>query len=234
MTHKNIRLCLLALTIGVLAAIALLWSWWTCCAPDSRLIETAPISVTADSIDPANEGRLLTVTGIATATDKARDPQLGISADALILMRTVQMFQWHEQCTAADACTYRQEWSQTPIASSAFREAATHTNPAAFPFSSEQFSASSIKLGAFTVDPALVSRGDTAASAFAVTAAELPPNLAASFREFEDALTTSNDTAAPAIGDLRVSYHTVATGKLSVTSIQRGDRLVAPMASNSN
>ncbi|MEO8459553.1 MAG: TMEM43 family protein [Dokdonella sp.] len=230
----------MALVIGLLAAAAvLIWSRWTCCAPgspsiDSRSLESAPLAVAADHIDPANEGHLVTITGIATATDKARDPQLGISADALILIRSVQMFQWREQCTAAGACSYRQEWAETPIASNAFREPATHANPEAFPFSSARFSAPSIKLGAFVVDPALVLHEDPVTHAYAVTAAELPPNLAASFREFEGVLTTSNATDEPAIGDLRVSYRTVAPGELSVTGTQRGDRLLAPTASNSS
>lgn len=92
--------------------------------------------------DPALEGKLIHLTGAASAGMGIADPQFGIgSTHALRVMRTVQMFQWREEkqsksstqigCskTTTKTYTYTPKWSETPIDSSSFKNRNGHVNP---------------------------------------------------------------------------------------------------------
>jgi Transmembrane protein 43 len=181
------------------------------------------LRVSADRVDPANEGRRLGVTGKLQIGTPVRDPQLGISADAAVLFRDVTMFQWREHCDGS-ACSYEKGWLRQPIDSHKFRVAAGHENPP-LPFADARFAASEIRLGAFTVDPDLVAM-PLAAVDYPVHAAELPPNLAATFHEANGTLLTGGD-GAPTVGAMHVAYRIVPLQTLSLTGVQRGAKLTA-------
>jgi len=185
----------------------------------------APLAVSAERIDAANEGRTLSVEGRLRASKPARDTQLGVSSDAVVLLRTVEMLQWREQC-AASACEYALAWSAQPVDSSAFRERKGHENLARFPFVGARFVADEVRLGAFRLDAATAKALDAAeSSAWPVHANQLPPNLAATFRERDGVLYAGADPDQAA-GDLRVSYRIVAAGQQRLVGVQHGDRLL--------
>lgn len=177
-----------------------------------------------DAIDSANEGRKISVSGKLSVPAAARDADLGVSADAIVLLRNVEMYQWREQCSADD-CRYDVAWSSKPVDSSKFRIAADHDNPK-FPFTSARFSSGPIKLGAFAVDPELII-DQLALEKHAVHVTELPANLAATFRESDGALITGDDPAHPKVGALRVSYRIVPAGQATLNGVQHGQRLSA-------
>ena len=186
-----------------------------------------PLAVAIDSVDPANEGRKVMVSGILRATTSARDTELGIgAANALALLRQVEMRQWRETC-GATTCDYALVWTGKPIDWHAFRARNGHENSMPFPFSSERFLASGVRLGAFNVDPALAV-ATTESAVYPVHITQLPPNLAASFREDGGVLYTGVAGAPPAAGDLRINYQIVRAGEQRLSAIQKGDRLVAP------
>jgi hypothetical protein len=188
----------------------------------------APITVSADRVDPANEGRPVTISGTLRADKPVRDAQLGISADALILLRDVMMRQWRERCANAK-CTYTLVWAAQPMDSRGFKIAAGHQNPPRLPFSSARFFADDMHLGAFGIDAALLA-GASKPVAYPVQGAQLPPNLAATFRESDGVLYAGADPKQAAAGDLRVSYRIVPLGGARMTGVQRGDRLKAASA----
>ena len=186
--------------------------------------------VSAERIDPANEGRVVTIDGTLSVKKPARDTQLGISADAVMLLRFAEMLQWQEAC-AGEACTYQQVWSPLVIDSKKFRDPANHKNPQRLPITSGRFSASEIQLGAFAVDAAalgnsrLESALQTKPVPYPVKDAELPSNLAVSFREVNGAL-YAGDPDHRAVGDLRISYRVIPAGSVELTGAQRGERLI--------
>jgi len=181
----------------------------------------APV-VSAESIDPANDGKRITVRGQLRIATPPRDPRLGISANVAVLFRHVEMYQWRERCSAGN-CIYDTDWSQRPIDSRKFDRPDGHENPP-FPFTDAQFPASDIRLGAFRVDPALIAaRGNV--EPLALSASSLPPNLAATFRDVDGSLYAGDDPTHPAIGDLRVTFLDVGIGKATLSGIQRGSRL---------
>src|SRR5689334_3376065 len=88
--------------------------------------------VAADKIDPANEGRVVRIEGPLSVKKAPRDTQLGIGADAVMLLRYAEMLQWQEHCAGAN-CTYQQVWSPQVIDSRKFREPEGHKNPERLP-----------------------------------------------------------------------------------------------------
>ncbi|MEO5558354.1 MAG: TMEM43 family protein, partial [Dokdonella sp.] len=65
----------------------------------------------------------------------------------------------------------------------------------------------------------------TESAAFPVHVAQLPPNLAATFRDHDGVLYAGADPDHGAVGDLRVSYRVVAAGPVHLNAIQEGDHL---------
>ena len=187
-----------------------------------------PLAVSADRIDAANEGHALSVDGRLRASKPARDTQLGVSADAIALLRKVEMLQWREHCVAS-ACDYALAWSEQPVDSSAFHERKGHENSTRFPFVSARFVADELRLGAFKLDAALAAQAADASEpvVWPVHAKQLPPNLAATFRDREGVLYAGADADKPVAGDLRVSYLIAAGGNQRMIGVQRGDRLLA-------
>ena len=186
--------------------------------------------VSADRIDPANEGRLVTVAGTLSVTKPPRDTQLGIGADGIMLLRFAEMLQWQEKCNGA-SCIYQQVWSPQAIDSRKFREQEGHKNPERLPITTGRFSAGEVRLGAFLVDAAALGnyRLDSALQTkpvpYPVKDAELPSNLAISFREVNGAL-YAGDPEHRAVGDLRISYRVIPAGNVELVGTQRGDRLI--------
>ncbi|HEY0232968.1 MAG TPA: TMEM43 family protein [Dokdonella sp.] len=231
--------------IGVVLLIvvaALLWFAWQQRAsihrwlPGSPLATTPadatkpPLSVSADRIDAANEGRTLSVDGRLRVTKPARDTQLGVSADAIALLRKVEMLQWQERCSAS-SCDYALAWSEQPVDSGTFRERKGHENSTRFPFAGARFVADDVRLGAFKLDAALAAKAAEASvpAAWPVHASQLPPNLAATFRERDGVLYAGAGPDKAIAGDLRVSYLIVAAGEQRLSGVQHGDRLHAAL-----
>ncbi len=174
--------------------------------------------------DATNEGRRMTVSGMLSAPSAVRDANLGISADAIILFRNVEMYQWQEECKGGD-CRYAQVWSAKPIDSSRFHTPAGHENPA-FPFATARFSTGPVKLDGYTVDPDMII-SQLAPQKRPVRASELPANLAATFRESDGDLTTADDPNHPKPGALRVGFRIIPAGESTLTGVQHGQHLSA-------
>jgi len=183
----------------------------------------AVVATPSARIDPANEGRRVRIEGALRVAQPARDADLGVHADALVLVRTVQMRQWRETCSV-NGCDYALAWADKPIDSHGFRVAAGHANTTPFPFSSQRFAAGEVRVGAFVIEPT-TALAEGAATPYPVDLSRLPPNLAATFRAQEGELVTG-DPAHPAQGDLRVGYSIIPAGSRTLVGVQRGGKLV--------
>lgn|GEM_PF-709140 len=204
-------------------------------ATDAKEAPAFATPVSADRVDPANEGRVVSLSGPLDVRTKATDTQLGISADAVMLMRFAEMLQWREVCNGAN-CTYQQVWSPQIIDSGRFP--ADHRNPARLPITAARFSASDVRVGAFRVDAAALAnyRRDSSLRIkpvlYPVRSAQLPSNLAMTFRDANGVL-YAGDPEHRKIGDVRVSYRIIPAARVDITGTQRGDRIVVQKASSS-
>jgi Transmembrane protein 43 len=189
-----------------------------------------PLVIPIDRVDPANEGRLVSLTGELTVHQPAEDSQTGISAKAVMLLRYADMLQWQERCKGED-CTYQQVWSPQPIDSSRFREPAGHQNPGRLPMVIARFASADVRIGAFKVDASTLGNDRLRPSLkvspipYPVTTAQLPSNLAITFRDYKGAL-YAGDPEHRKIGDARLIYRIIPAGKVEIVGIQRGSQII--------
>jgi hypothetical protein len=207
--------------VGVLAIAIVAAGFGLRRAQSPSLLPVGTAVSTPDLTDTASPGRKVTVTGKLEISKPPRDSQLGITADAAILFRHVEMYEWLEHCES-DACRYDTGWSRQPIDSHKFSIPVGHENPA-FPFVDERFAAGEIRVGAFAIDPELIAI-QTAAVDYPVRVAALPPNLAATFREVNGTLLTGSE-GPPVVGEVRVTYRIVPLGAVSLTGVQHDAKL---------
>src|SRR6187399_8780 len=57
----------------------------------------AVVSVGADRVDPGNEGKLVHTSGAVATDGPVVDEDLGVEAQAVKLIRTVEIYQWKEK-----------------------------------------------------------------------------------------------------------------------------------------
>jgi hypothetical protein len=173
-------------------------------------------------VDAASEGKRVTVSGKLTVPSAVRDAELGLSVDAIVLLRNVEMYQWREQCAGAD-CKYDTAWSSSPVDSSKFHTPAGHENPR-FPFGSARFATGPVRIAGYVVDPDLIA-AQVQPEKYPVHTTNLPPNLAVTFHEADGELVTADNMNHPKVGALRVSYRVIPARTASLTGVQHGQRL---------
>jgi len=195
------------------------------------------IPVSADRPDAENDGKLVHVAGMATTSQTLDDPIFRVKAQALRLVRNVEMFQWIEERETRTVkqlggsereetiYRYRTAWSDTPVDSSAFKLASEHRNPT-MPFRGAAFQAEEIRVGAFRLNSRFrdMLSGEADYPLTDAIQAELPPSLAADFK-LSGSEFIKGDPANPQIGDMRVRYTWIAPAEVSVVGRQEGSVL---------
>ncbi len=95
---QSIKSVLVGLVIFVVSFPLLYWN-------ESRAVRTARsleegagsvINVGSDRVDPTRENKLVHVSGDVTTPATLTDSDFGVSVNALVLIRHVEMFQWLE------------------------------------------------------------------------------------------------------------------------------------------
>jgi len=109
-----------------------------------------------------NEGRAVTTYKTLT------DPVFEVSAKALKLRRTAEMYQCKESSSSETTkklgggtetvteYSYSKTWSEQSINSDNFKKSYEHPNPPSMPYTSTEQTADRVTLDAFTLSPALV------------------------------------------------------------------------------
>ncbi|NID16895.1 TMEM43 family protein [Luteibacter yeojuensis] len=169
-------------------------------------------------------GALTRVSGMPLIVDAPNDSEFNVRANAPILIRHVEMFQWRE-ITVGGATHYELDWVDRPIDASDFARPAGHVNPGAFPIQGREFEAGQVKLGNFKLSERIL-RAFPGRVAVPPDEKALPPNLAATFQRSGDALVTSVKPVNPRLGDLRISWEAVPLQPMTVLARIDGDTLV--------
>jgi hypothetical protein len=199
------------------------------------------ISVSADAVNPVNDGRLVHVTGAATTSEFLRDSPLGLSVNALRLTRRVEMYQWKEVEHSESSKTfaggnqttttysYEKTWEKSVIDSNTFKHPEDHTNPNHMKLSNIKYEARQATLGAFHLPPEAISamRGD---EQLEVTDQDLPNilhDIQSKFQLKNGAFYLGENPANPAIGDESISYTVLKPGEFSIVACQTGTSLAS-------
>ncbi len=125
------------------------------------------VSVQADKVDPANEGKLIHLSGQTVSNETLGDDEFGVSVKAVQLLRYAEMYQWKEMSSrktqkklgggeeTVTTYSYKKDWSSTLEDSSSYKEKG-HDNPSNMPYSSKKFYASEVNVGAFKLSSGLI------------------------------------------------------------------------------
>ncbi len=194
------------------------------------------VSVAADKVDAANEGKLVHLSGEAATNDTVGDPQFGISIKALRLVREVEVYQYKEKKTEKKkgndkviTYTYDEIWSKsTPPSSLTFNDK-KKKNPDKKPYDDASYNAAEVKLGAFALTPGQVGqiKADEALPITEEILAEVPDEVKGSVKATADGLLyVGANPDAPRVGDCRIRYKLAKPQTITVVAKQESGRLV--------
>ena len=193
----------------------------------------AVVSVPADRIDPANQGKLVHVTGKAVTEATLADPVFRVSANALMLRREVEMYQWQEHSKSEErkklgggtetvtTYSYSKEWSGHAINSSSFKKSG-HENPGSMPYQHTEQLAQPVTLGAFTLPASLVGKIGGAQQLPVNNNMPLPKELEGRAQRQDGGFYIGDNPASPQIGDVRIRFEIVPQQDISVVAEQSG------------
>lgn len=231
--------------IGVLLVIGMIillfWNEGRAVTTAKALAEGAGlvVSIQPDTVDPANDGKLVHVGGKVSTDTTPSDPDFGIYAPGLRLERSVEMYQWKQESKSetktklgggeetVTTYTYSKDWSDRPIDSSDFKQPSGHSNPS-MEIRDQRYQVPQATLGAFTLDqPVLDLVGGHERLAVK------PGQLSAVQSAFQGTtkvgivdgrIYLGRNPASPAVGDYRIAYSFVPAGDLSIIGKQAGNR----------
>jgi hypothetical protein len=227
------------LLLVVLMVVGLFWNEGRAVQTAQSLAEgaSAVVSVDTDSVDPANEGKLVHVSGQVAASGELADDDFGIAAQGLRLSRNAEMYQWKEESRSetktnlggseetVTTYSYSKAWDDSEIDSSDFEKPEGHQNPS-MTIRSKVFQIASGELGAFSLDKPVLDRigGDRA---FSLTPAQAAAIDAAYSGTKQVSIVDGKayfgaDPSSPALGDTRVGYELAPLGVVSVIARQAG------------
>jgi hypothetical protein len=224
------------------AALPAMWCNEGRAVTTARSLEEGQGAVTdvpSEAVSPANEGRLVHLTGRADTAETLRDPDFGVTASAIQLVRTTEMYQWqeYEKSESKDkpgggketvkTYSYSKTWSEKAIDSKLFHQSWSYDNPGPVPFPSKRFVAGAVTLGAFTLSRALVDEMKER-EALPVTremATALPRSTG--MRLVGNGYYRGLEPEAPRVGDVRVRWSVVRPQTVSVVAGQAGTSFTA-------
>eukprot|EP00903_Cladosiphon_okamuranus_P003935 g3933.t1 len=201
--------------------------------------EKSFVSVSPELVDPANDGKLIYLTGPALTDDKLGDPQFPVSSDALRLKRKVEMYQWEENTKTetkkklgggeetVTTYDYVKTWGEKRNDSSRFKRQQGHTNPE-MPVRSEVWTAKPIRVGAFELPDSLASKIDNFSSVSFDPETDFPEEILGKKASVSGGtIYLGGNPSAPEVGDLRIVFEETLPGPVSIISQQRGNSFEA-------
>ena len=229
------------LIMVVLAVILLFWNEGRAVkrAKDLKEGSGSVVSVSSDTVDPAMEGKLIHLTGETKTPRLLEDPEFGIAATAIKLIREVEMYQWVQieksgektsvggTTETTTTYTYQKEWKDSPVDSSKFKVTSGYENPREMMYRSNTLMAEGVTMGVFDLPAFLVSQIGGAIPLSVESLDKAASDVRASARLHEGGVYLGGNPGAPAVGDLRVSFLSVPTGPVSVVAQQAGKSFVS-------
>lgn len=197
--------------------------------------EKVCVEAAAESIDPANDGKLVHTSARAEAKDAVADPVFGLQLPGTIkLRRDVEIFQWTEHKKTRKKTklgggeetvteyTYTKEWDDKIHRSSEFRKPQGHTNPEPA-YRSESFSAKNVTFGAFRLPEFLIAAWNDYKPLALPAKETLPEAIRPRAQVRSDWLYLSANPDQPELGDVRVKFQSIPSGEASVLARQIKD-----------
>jgi hypothetical protein len=223
--------------IGI-GCIGLFWNEGRAVQTARSLLEggSAVVTVDAGKVDPANEDKLVHVTGPVRTGGPITDTEFGVSTNGIRLVRQVEMFQWKEDKRTETKkslgggeettthYTYRRDWSSSREDSSRFNQQDGHRNPDMRYRGADLVSADAM-LGSFRAGEAVL-RKISAKDELRVDpalATHLRSRISGPAQVADGRIYLGSNPNEARIGDHRISYRVARPEQLSVIGRQSGD-----------
>lgn len=194
------------------------------------------ISVSSEKIDPANDGKLIHISGRVSSPQAPLADGYLVATEALVLKRMVRMYQWDEICleetttssvgseTATRSYSYEKTWYPELINSAKFQSPASYANPSLMAPGPLTMNASSITLGAFSLhgkllawalqeEPLVIKQPSPSAESLGSPAPQVD----------QGGLYLGNDPQTPQIGDRRITYSQARAQDITIIARQTGN-----------
>jgi hypothetical protein len=233
----SIKGIMTGLVLIALSGYGLFWNEGRAVQTAKSLAEGAGLVVDIDAarVDPANEGKLVHVTGAIKAGVKPNDAEFGVTAEGLRLVRTAEMYQWQEIKKSETRKTvggseetvttysYEKGWSSSPINSQQFKVPDGHANPA-MRYRGATFKGGEVTLGAFRPGEqvtGMLPESETV-RVDAAMAEALRAHVSGPVQAIDGRFYLGEDPSQPRLGDMRIGYRLVPAGAVSVIGRQSG------------
>ena len=205
------------------------------------------VSLEKPTVTSDHDGGLVHTTGDLEVDGPVSDPTFGISAKAVHLRRTVEMYQWHEDKETEKVrrngetrkkTTYRYEksWDSDLINSSTFKKSSSHQNPKQMPYDSDVFRPDEVRLGEFMVAEELL-EGLNTAKPFPLEKKDLEA-IPAAHRDTaqvrQNKIYLGGEPRSPEVGDIRVNFTWIEPETVSVVGAQTDSVLTDYTSDNLN
>jgi hypothetical protein len=225
---------------GVMVVASVVGLFWN----EGRSVQTikslaegrgAVVSVEPGKIDAQNESKLIHVSGDLKTGAPLTDPEFGVTATAVQLVRKVEMYQWEEEKreetkkelgggeTKVTTYRYAQKWVDHAVNSSRFKTPAGHQNPT-FLYGRKSVVAQDATLGAFKPTEAAL-RHLSASTPMPIDAAltqQIAAKLGKPVQVVDGVVYLAENPKSPRIGDIRVSYSIAKAGTSTFLGRQSG------------
>lgn len=225
------------LILFIIALFLLFWNEGNFVRNAKKLDEgrRAVVTLNDTTVNPANEGKLVYLSGDAKADGPSTDTETGFSHTTLNMSRYVEMYQWNEDSrstsnesiggseTTKTTYTYNKDWFGHVKDSSRFKSPEGHQNPTTMPIETKnQIATANVSLGDFELSDKLILNLPTTRLSLEGEEAPLLKGTVATGNYFY----MSKDPKSPQIGDTRISYHSAEPGTYSIVAKQNGSMLV--------
>ena len=195
------------------------------------------VQLKSDIPSPANEGKLVHLTGDVTVKGNLTDPEFNVSVLGVKLIREVEGYQWKEKSESKTRdkvgggqetvtnYTYERVWSTELYDSDKFKVQEGHANPKEFLYKSKEYINDSVQLGEFKLSASLTNAMNKQEQiSIQRLDSTVNESIKATATVHESMIYIgSKNVTAPVIGDLRIRFKVVKPATVSIISKQIGD-----------
>ncbi|HZO46286.1 MAG TPA: TMEM43 family protein [Xanthobacteraceae bacterium] len=238
----SIKGVLFGLVLIVGSCIFLFWNEGRAVQTQRSLTEGASLVVSVDParVDPANDGKLVHLSGDLKPGAPLTDPDFTVTATALRLVRTVEMYQWKEETKTetrknvggseetVTTYEYIRTWSDSRIDSSRFKRPEGHINPQ-MQYRGASYASRDATLGAFRPGTNVIDKlpASQNVSLDPSLAEKLAGRIKGPVHIADGRIFVGESPSQPRIGDLRVSFQLAPAGPTSIIGQQAGTGFAA-------
>ena len=187
-------------------------------------LQKVVVDVKSDDIQSINDNKLVNTSGTLVIPDNIIDSSFGVKVESAILVRTVEMYQWKENCSTDDnnkkTCEYSKTWSSNLIDSSKFENKENHINPIYMNYKSETILGKNIKVGDYNLST------DQLNNLPAEKVYTNYTNLPYGYKKVDEYVTNASNYDIPEIGNLRIKYTYNDSKDVTVLAMQKGMNLI--------